>query len=143
MRSHERGRVVARKLSFPRAARCACALVALSVVAPVFAQDAATALKANRDRLEAVETRAKALQSDVSQIDAERARLNAQLQETARLIQRSEGQMTSIEARRDELGKPAEVAAGFAGSASRTNLDTAARDAADGTQSAPGDHHQT
>ncbi len=48
---------------------------------------------------DAAETRAKALQSDLAGLDAEREKLNAQLVETAALIQRSEGQLTSIEGR--------------------------------------------
>jgi septal ring factor EnvC (AmiA/AmiB activator) len=92
-------------LSRPRRADRAgiAAFAALLLVAPALAQDPAAALKANRERLEAAENRAKMLQADVAHIDADRARLNVQLQETARLIQRSEGQMTAIEARRDEL----------------------------------------
>ncbi len=70
---------------------------------PGLAQDRSRELTTNKQKLEAAETRAKQLQSDVGQMDAERARINAQLQETARLIQRGEGQMTVIEARRDEL----------------------------------------
>ena len=92
-------------LSRPRRADRAgiAAFAALLLVAPALAQDPTAALKANRERLEAAENRAKLLQADVAHIDADRARLNVQLQETARLIQRSEGQMTAIEARRDEL----------------------------------------
>ena len=75
----------------------------LSVGPPAFAQDPARDLTANRQKLEAAEIRAKQLQTDVAQMNVERARLNAQLQDTARLIQRSEGQMSTIEARRDEL----------------------------------------
>ncbi len=75
----------------------------LSCYPPVLAQEPTRDLKASRQKLEAAESRAKQLQSDVSQMDLERARLNAQLQDTARLIQRSEGQMSTIEARRDEL----------------------------------------
>ena len=60
-------------------------------------------LRANQEKLQAAERQAKALQADVATMDVDRARLNAQLQDTARLIQRSEGQMTAIEARRDEL----------------------------------------
>ena len=78
-------------------------LVACASQIPVQAQEPARDLKANQQKLEAAKTRAKQLQSDVSQMDLERARLNAQLQDTARLIQRSEGQMSTIEARRDEL----------------------------------------
>jgi murein hydrolase activator len=80
-----------------------CALSAILAAAPVSAQNPVQDLKASRQKLEAAEKRAKALQSDVAQIAADRARLNAQLQDTARLIQRSEGQLTTIEARRDEL----------------------------------------
>ena len=75
----------------------------LMAAQPGLAQDRTRELTANKQKLEAAESRAKQLQSDVGQMDAERARLNAQLQETARLIQRGEGQMTIIEARRDEL----------------------------------------
>lgn len=80
-----------------------CAVAALLAAGPVFAQAPVRDLKASRQKLEATESRAKALQTDVAQIDAERARINAQLQDTARLVQRSEGQLTTIEARRDEL----------------------------------------
>ncbi len=81
----------------------ACALVALLAVSGVRAQDTSQTLRANQQKLEAAERQAKALQADVALMDVDRARLNAQLQDTARLIQRSEGQMTAIEARRDEL----------------------------------------
>jgi len=74
---------------------------------PVRAEDATAAatqqLKANRQKLDETERRASLLQSDLAVMDRERAELNARLQETARLIQRSEGQMSTIEARRDEL----------------------------------------
>ncbi len=77
---------------------------ALSVLpALAFAQDPATELKTKRQKLDAVENQARALKADLAQIDAERTRLNAQLQDTARLVQRSEGRMTAMEARRDEL----------------------------------------
>jgi murein hydrolase activator len=78
-------------------------LIACAPQIQVRAQEPARDLKANQQKLEAAQQRAKQLQSDVSQMDLERARLNAQLQDTARLIQRSEGQMSTIEARRDEL----------------------------------------
>jgi murein hydrolase activator len=67
------------------------------------AQDAAAKMRANREKLEEAERKAKTLQADVAQIDGERNRLNAQLQETAKLVQRSEAQMTTIESRRDGL----------------------------------------
>jgi murein hydrolase activator len=78
-------------------------LFALLAAAPAQAQNPVRDLTTSKQKLEAAEQRAKALQSDVAQIAADRARLNAQLQDTARLIQRSEGQLTTIEARRDEL----------------------------------------
>lgn len=81
----------------------ACAVAALLAASAVQAQDATQTLRANQQKLEAAERQAKALQVDVAAMDIDRAKLNAQLQDTARLIQRSEGQMTAIEARRDEL----------------------------------------
>ena len=90
-----------------RLGRQLCSWMSLSALLlatqPGLAQDRTRELTTNKQKLEAAESRAKQLQSDVGQMDAERARLNAQLQETARLIQRGEGQMTIIEARRDEL----------------------------------------
>ena len=66
-------------------------------------QDAAAKIRANKEKLEEAERKAKNLQADVAQIDEEQARLNAQLQETAKLVQRSEAQMSNIESRRDGL----------------------------------------
>ncbi len=66
-------------------------------------QDAAAKIRANKEKLEETERKARTLQADVAQIDEEQARLNAQLQETAKLVQRSEAQMSSIESRRDGL----------------------------------------
>jgi murein hydrolase activator len=78
------------------------ALAQTSVQTPA-AQDAAAKIRANKEKLEETERRAKTLQADVAQIDDEQARLNAQLQETAKLVQRSEAQMSNIEGRRDGL----------------------------------------
>jgi murein hydrolase activator len=66
-------------------------------------QDAAAKIRANKEKLEETERKARTLQADVAQIDEEQARLNLQLQETAKLVQRSEAQMSSIESRRDGL----------------------------------------
>lgn len=66
-------------------------------------QEAAPKLKAGQDRLQQKERRASSPEADVAQIDDERAHLNAQLQDTARLIQRNEAQLNAIEARRDAL----------------------------------------
>ena len=79
------------------------------VIAPLVttAQDATSAanqqLRTNRQKLEDAERRTRLLQTDMSVIDEERAQLNTRLQETARLIQRSEAQMSFIEGRREEL----------------------------------------
>jgi len=78
-------------------------LVSCALPLPGHSQDPATDLKAKRQKLEAVESQARVLKADLAQIDAERARLNTQLQDTARLVQHSEGRMTAMEARRDEL----------------------------------------
>jgi murein hydrolase activator len=66
-------------------------------------QDAAAKIRANKEKLEEAERKARSLQADVAQIDEEQARLNAQLQDTAKLVQRSEAQMSNIESRRDGL----------------------------------------
>lgn len=60
-------------------------------------------LESKRSELEQVEARAKWLADDAVELDAERERINARLLETAALIQRSEGQLTRIEARLGEL----------------------------------------
>lgn len=60
-------------------------------------------LDAKRSELDKVQARAKWLADDAEEINAERERLNARLLETAALVQRSEGQLTRIEARLGEL----------------------------------------
>ena len=65
--------------------------------------EAAQRLKEDRERLEQVQRQAQSAKSDVAEIEQERAKLNAQLQETARNVQLSEQRLTNIEARRDEL----------------------------------------
>jgi murein hydrolase activator len=82
----------------------------MTAVYPVSAQsvqDAAAKIRADKERLEEdareVQRKAKSLQNDAAQIAEEQARLNGQLQETAKLVQRSEAQMSSIESRRDGL----------------------------------------
>ena len=87
-------------------------LLATAGVLPVNAQttptpasevEAQRALEQRRNALLEAEAKAKTLQSDVADLDAERERLNARLLETAALIQRSEGQLTAIEGRMSEL----------------------------------------
>lgn len=60
-------------------------------------------LDKRRHELEEAKVRAQALQSSVSDLDAEREGLNTRLVETAALIQKSEGQLTAIEGRLSEL----------------------------------------
>ena len=70
-------------------------------------QEAAAKIRAEKERLEEdardVQRKAKSLQADAAQIAEEQVRLNGQLQDTAKLVQRSEAQMSSIESRRDGL----------------------------------------
>lgn len=73
---------------------------------PALAQerpDAARKLELNRQQLDDAQKREKAIQSDLNQLAQEREKLNARLVETAGLIQKSEAQMTAIEARLGEL----------------------------------------
>ncbi len=70
---------------------------------PVSPEEAQRTLEFKRSQLQAAETKAKAIKSDVAGLDAEREGLNARLMETAALIQKSEGQLTSIEGRLSEL----------------------------------------
>ena len=79
------------------------ALTSVSFGQSQLSGEAAQRLKQDRQRLEQVERRAKDMTSDVASIEAERARLNSQLQETARSVQASEARLSSIEARRDKL----------------------------------------
>ena len=60
-------------------------------------------LELERQQLDDKHKREQALQSDVEAMREERERLNARLLETARLVQASEAQMSTIEARLTEL----------------------------------------
>jgi murein hydrolase activator len=66
-------------------------------------EEARKKLESRRLELESVSKRTKSLESDVGALAAERERLNAKLLETADLIKKSEGQLTSIEQRLGEL----------------------------------------
>ena len=61
------------------------------------------ALEDKKSELNATKDKAQVIQSTVDDLDAERERLNGRLVETAALIQRSEGQLTAIEGRMQEL----------------------------------------
>ena len=83
--------------------------VLLPLSGPAHAQQAATSdearkqLETRQKELEKVRERAQSLESDVGSLEAERARLNTKLMETAALIKKSEGQLTTIESRLGEL----------------------------------------
>lgn len=78
-------------------------------------QDAERALEAKRKALDDTRSKAKALQSDVADLDAERERLNSRLIETAALIQKSEQQLTAIEGRMSELEAQEKIVRGSLG----------------------------
>ncbi len=77
--------------------------------------EAARTLEAKRKALEETESKAKALQGDVADLDAERERLNSRLVETASLIQKSEAQLTAIEGRMSELEQQEKIVRGSLG----------------------------
>lgn len=88
----------------------AMGVAALSpAITPVRAQtaqnpdDAKKKLETQRNELENVQKRAKSLETDVTDLAAERERLNSRLLETADLIKKSEAQLTTIETRLGEL----------------------------------------
>lgn len=96
---------------FPRRSRLLALALVLAGPDLAFAQGAAPAtpeqaqqeLTKRKNELEAAQSKAKALESSVADLDAEREALNGKLLETAALIQKSEGQLTSIEGRLTEL----------------------------------------
>lgn len=60
-------------------------------------------LEKNRQQLDEAQKRGQGLETDLGQLKVERERLNAGLVETARQVQKGEGQMSAIEARLGEL----------------------------------------
>jgi septal ring factor EnvC (AmiA/AmiB activator) len=81
------------------------ALVALAagVALAQTADDARKKLETNRIKLEETKRRAGDIQTDVQTLKDEREKLNSRLVETAKLIQSSEAQLTTIEQRLGEL----------------------------------------
>jgi murein hydrolase activator len=84
------------------------AVLAMSWLAPVVGHaqskdDVRQKLEKNRRQLDEAQKRGQGLETDLGQLKAERERLNASLVETARLVQKGEGQMSAIEARLGEL----------------------------------------
>jgi septal ring factor EnvC (AmiA/AmiB activator) len=60
-------------------------------------------LEKNRAQLDEAQKRGQGLEADMGQLKVDRERLNAGLVETARQVQKSEGQMSAIESRLGEL----------------------------------------
>ena len=85
------------------------------VATPASPDEAARVLEAKRRALEETQSKAKTLQGDVADLDAERERLNARLVETASLIQKSEAQLTAIEGRMSELEAQEKIVRGSLG----------------------------
>ena len=110
------GRRFARTALAGSAAALFCVAAPLSrpaaAQAPASKEDAERKLEQKRQELNAVQSKEKSLQDDVAGLDAERERINAQLLDTAALIQRSEGQLTSIEGRLAELEAQERIARG-------------------------------
>ncbi len=79
---------------------------------PATSDEAKKKLESRRIELENAQSRTKALESDVGVIAAEREKLNKRLVETADLIKKSEGQLTSIENRLGELGAQEKILKG-------------------------------
>ena len=92
---------------FPRAGALALALMASVSVTSAHAQADIEEAKRRRDaeahRLTETDLRAKEIQADVAALRQEREKLNAQLLQTAKLIQASETQLSAIESRKQEL----------------------------------------
>lgn len=85
---------------------CAPTIAAALFATPLAAQkpeDAQRRLDTSRQQLDERRREAQNLTADVTQLQAERERINQGLVDTARLIQRSEAQMTGMEARMGEL----------------------------------------
>ena len=89
--------------------------LAAQTAAPATAEETERALEEKRKALDASESKAKSLKTDVADLDAERERLNARLVETAALIQKSEAQLTAIEGRMSELEAQENVVRGSLG----------------------------
>ena len=80
--------------------------------APSKAEDAKKKLEGKRNELQDVEKRKQSLETDVQGLAAERERLNSRLVETADLIKKSEGQLTTIETRLGELDEQQRILKG-------------------------------
>lgn len=74
--------------------------------------DARARLDAKRNDLQSAQGKAHDIELSLKDLEKERARLNARLVETAALIQKSEGRLTAIETRLDELKAQEDVLRG-------------------------------
>jgi murein hydrolase activator len=68
-------------------------------------EEARQKLEMRRSELDATKERAKFLQGDIAEIKQEREKLTSKLQDTAALIQKSEGRLTGIETKLAEMEK--------------------------------------
>ncbi len=103
-----------RATALPAAALAAAILLTGGAFAetPSAAEEAKKKLESRRIELENVQNRTKTLETDVGAMAAEREKLNKRLVETADLIKKSEGQLTSIENRLGELGAQEKILKG-------------------------------
>jgi septal ring factor EnvC (AmiA/AmiB activator) len=81
----------------------AAACLSASMVHAQSKDDVRHKLEKNRQQLDEAQKRGQGLEADMGQIKADRERLNASLVDTARQVQKSEGQMSTIESRLGEL----------------------------------------
>lgn len=100
---HAAAAAMAFGLTAPTEARSEPEPPAAATPSPADAGQVQRTLEQKRQELNAAQDKEKSLQNDVAGLDAERERLNKQLVETGALIQKSEGQLTSIEGRLTEL----------------------------------------
>jgi septal ring factor EnvC (AmiA/AmiB activator) len=81
----------------------AAACLSASAVHAQSKDDVRHKLEKNRQQLDEAQKRGQGLEADMGQIKADRERLNTSLVDTARQVQKSEGQMSTIESRLGEL----------------------------------------
>lgn len=80
-----------------------CSVALTPASAQVDVEEAKRRRAAEANKLTESDLRAKAIQADVAAMRQEREKLNAQLLQTAKLIQTSETQLSAIESRKEEL----------------------------------------
>ncbi|MDH4983318.1 peptidoglycan DD-metalloendopeptidase family protein [Hyphomicrobium sp. D-2] len=102
---HHRFRLLAAVLAVTGVAAPMClpSAIAQDRSKPASAEEAKSRLEHKQQELQNAQQRAKSLEGDVDGLAAERERLNTQLVDTAKIIKDSEGQLTDIESRLEEL----------------------------------------